>query len=571
MSGTDEKDLPIDIQLNKLLDWLVDRRWVKGNVAARSAAIRDLITKAIMDMPDVPEITELLSGAYINYFHCRRIVELLKVSEADTKNIFGRYSSQRMKDWNEILKQYEQDNLYLGECANMLHHNVNYEVPALKKSIARGQARLVDLDRKESECRSSSKLFADKFQHTCKEMNIEGKNIAQELAALPGALPAVYEEVVTTVSNTVFKAALEYYAEFLNFLLGENGECEGVCPLLNYISTNGNTSVYKWKTGVELPPLPDTPPVPDPASAAATTSDSSNAAATTDGDTIDWGDLDVDSGAGGATPAASVVAGAGDGAAVAQDKAMAVSGGSDASDGFVVVDSNDTIDWGEGGPPDIDWGDDNVAGETIDWGDDTAVVEASGTIDLSQIAIEVTGDGTDAAEAVSTRDTLLAYTETRNRVIDELLELEGFLAQRLDELRGAVDITAINQFQGASAVVQSQSSKTVQGMLDVVSAANKSLSSPRVQQLLTISSSPKYVERLVRSLEQKRDLSRNMLLKIDEIHVQRAAVQQEIAAAKPKLANLIQHSRALQKQVENDISDKYKGRPVNIIGEINTM
>ena len=35
--------------------------------------------------------------ADINYFHCIRIVELLKVSESATKNIFGGYSSKRMK------------------------------------------------------------------------------------------------------------------------------------------------------------------------------------------------------------------------------------------------------------------------------------------------------------------------------------------------------------------------------------------------------------------------------------------------------------------------------------------
>lgn len=33
----------------------------------------------------------------INYFHCLRILELLKVSESGSKNIFGYYSSQRMK------------------------------------------------------------------------------------------------------------------------------------------------------------------------------------------------------------------------------------------------------------------------------------------------------------------------------------------------------------------------------------------------------------------------------------------------------------------------------------------
>ena len=33
----------------------------------------------------------------INFFHCRRIIELLKDTECGEKNIFGQYSSQKMK------------------------------------------------------------------------------------------------------------------------------------------------------------------------------------------------------------------------------------------------------------------------------------------------------------------------------------------------------------------------------------------------------------------------------------------------------------------------------------------
>ena len=40
-------------------------------------------------MPDVEEITRMLAGSYITYYHCKRIVELLKVSEADSKSFFG--------------------------------------------------------------------------------------------------------------------------------------------------------------------------------------------------------------------------------------------------------------------------------------------------------------------------------------------------------------------------------------------------------------------------------------------------------------------------------------------------
>lgn len=58
----------------------------------------------------------------INYFHCNRIIEILKQTEADTKNVFGRYGSQRMKDWQDVVKSYERDNAYLGEAAQVGIH-----------------------------------------------------------------------------------------------------------------------------------------------------------------------------------------------------------------------------------------------------------------------------------------------------------------------------------------------------------------------------------------------------------------------------------------------------------------
>lgn len=71
----------------------------------------------------------------INYFHCKKIIEILKETEVDSKNLFGRYGSQRMKDWQEIVRLYERDNIYLAEAAQMLTRNVNFEVPSFKKQI----------------------------------------------------------------------------------------------------------------------------------------------------------------------------------------------------------------------------------------------------------------------------------------------------------------------------------------------------------------------------------------------------------------------------------------------------
>lgn len=44
------------------------------------------------------EITFKLTFSDINYFHCKKIIELLKKDEeSGKKNVFGQYSSQRMK------------------------------------------------------------------------------------------------------------------------------------------------------------------------------------------------------------------------------------------------------------------------------------------------------------------------------------------------------------------------------------------------------------------------------------------------------------------------------------------
>lgn len=76
----------------------------------------------------------------INYFYCKRIIEILKETEADTKNLFGSYGSQRMKDWLEIEKLYLKDNVYLAEACDLLVQNIKYHIPAVKKQIAKTQS-----------------------------------------------------------------------------------------------------------------------------------------------------------------------------------------------------------------------------------------------------------------------------------------------------------------------------------------------------------------------------------------------------------------------------------------------
>ena len=42
-----------------------------------------------------------------------------------------------MKDWQDVVRSYESHNVFLAEAAQILMRNVAYEVPGIKKAIAR--------------------------------------------------------------------------------------------------------------------------------------------------------------------------------------------------------------------------------------------------------------------------------------------------------------------------------------------------------------------------------------------------------------------------------------------------
>lgn len=495
--------MPIDIQTSKLLDWLVDRRHCNLKWQSLVLTIREKINTAIQDMPESQEIAQLLSGSYIHYFHCLRIVDLLKGTEASTKNIFGRYSSQRMKDWQEIISLYEKDNTYLVELSSLLVRNVNYEIPSLKKQIAKCQQLQHDYSRKEEEGQAGAAEMREQFHHSCKQYGITGDNVRRELLALVKDLPSQLAEI--GVGAQSLGEAIDLYQACVEFVC--DSPTEQVLPMLRYVQKKGNSTVYEWRTGTE-PSVVERPQLEDPPEQVQE-------------DEIDWGDFGVEA----------------------------------------VSDSGNLI---SAETPGIDWGisleseSKDAGADRIDWGDDAVASE-----------ITVLETGTEAPEGVARGSdalTLLEYPETRNQFIDELMELEIFLSQRAVEMSEEADILSVSQFQLAPAILQGQTKEKMLSLVSTLQHLIGQLTSLRMQHLFMILASPRYVDRVTELLQQKLKQSQLLALKKDLMVEKQEEALQEQAALEPKLDLLLEKTRELQKLIEADISKRYNGRPVNLMG-----
>uniref|UniRef100_A0A667IQ31 CDK5 regulatory subunit associated protein 3 n=1 Tax=Lynx canadensis TaxID=61383 RepID=A0A667IQ31_LYNCA len=449
------------------------------------------------------EIAQLLSGSYIHYFHCLRIVDLLKGTEASTKNIFGRYSSQRMKDWQEIVALYEKDNIYLVELSSLLVRNVNYEIPSLKKQIAKCQQLQQEYSRKEEEGQAGATEMREQFYHSCKQYGITGDNVRRELLALVKDLPSQLAEIGAGAQS--LGEAIDLYQACVGFVC--ESPTEQVLPMLRFVQRRGNTTVYEWRTGTE-PSVVERPHLEEPPEPV-------------EEDAIDWGDFGVE------------VASEGTDSGISAQAAE--------------------IDWGISLESDSK----ETGGDGIDWGDDAA------------LQITVLEAGTQAPEGVAKGPdalTLLEYPETRNQFIDELMELEIFLTQRAVEMSEEADILSVSQFQLAPAILQGQTKAKMVTMVSALQDLIGRLTSLRMQHLFMILASPRYVDRVTEFLQQKLKQSQLLALKKELMVQKQQEALQEQAALEPKLDLLLEKTKELQKLIEADISKRYSGRPVNLMG-----
>ncbi|EFP00734.1 hypothetical protein CRE_21118 [Caenorhabditis remanei] len=480
-------DLPIDIHSSKLLDWLVSRRHCNKDWQKSVLAIREKIKHAILDMPESQKIVELLQGAYINYFHCCQIIEILRDTEKDTKNFLGFYSSQRMKDWQEIEGMYKKDNVYLAEAAQTLQRLAQYEIPGLKKQISKNDQAVTDAIKKFSDYGKQAEDSKKQFEKEVQKMGIKGHSLRAELLELAADLPVFFEKIAKEIQT--FSPARDYFKAFRNYMHQNSApESSLILPILTLISERGvDVTTYEWKYHQK----PDRVEKPN-------------------FDLLLKGDKTEDS---------------------------------------------DEIDFGD----DIDFGD----GAEIDFGADSTEIAIDVVADDSGAVGEKVASGQDALN-------LLENSESQKVLKQELLELLAFLSMRLeDETRETGADILIRGAEKRPDDVAKVSGKDLKKWIDGIQEVLKEFENPQKIHLFKIRGCPQYVEQVVEELEKKRDMEhrykRLQTLMTENQETARVAVSK----ANDELKTIVESTRLLQKQVESEISKKYNGRRVNLMGGIN--
>lgn len=500
-----EADIPIDIAVRKLLDWLVSRRICSRSWHEGVTAIREKVGEAIGDMPEHQGIKELLTGSNINYFHCLKIVDFLKDTEKDSKNFFGSYGSQRMKDWQQIVKMYQGDNIYLAEAASVLTQNVVYEGPGIKKGVAKCDQIEQDCDKKEENIKKRVIELEEEFKKECRELGISGEgSIRKEIIGLAKGLPETYQEIAEEAKG--LNEAFIMYDKFVKSMLDE-GVADEVLGNLKFLIEHGDATTYEWKYREKPISVEETALVFE-----------DEEGEEDGGGEIDFGEGDIDFGG---------------------DEEIDFGGGEEIDFG----DSGAEIDFGDG---EIDFGDN---GE-IDYGDD---------VDMSAIVVEEGGMAGGVAKDEEAL-TILDNRRTRSNIIDELEELVGFLTQRLVETTSSGA-----KFNLVSGGVD-HDPETLQNMIKKVELLSSRLGEVKMQQLQLIRSSPAVVDRLVDRLKGKLKMAEKVKMGKMEIEKRRGQVGKDRAEGIKQLAIILEKTKELQKDLEADISERYQGRRVNIMG-----
>eukprot|EP00013_Stygamoeba_regulata_P018808 CAMPEP_0177654040 /NCGR_PEP_ID=MMETSP0447-20121125/14083_1 /TAXON_ID=0 /ORGANISM="Stygamoeba regulata, Strain BSH-02190019" /LENGTH=624 /DNA_ID=CAMNT_0019157589 /DNA_START=135 /DNA_END=2009 /DNA_ORIENTATION=+ len=610
--GRDPRTIPIDIEENKLLDWLVDRKRVDNNWREQLVEVEALRRTALEHLPenvrDRVDSTVQRSDE-LDYFTCAEIAELVREANAEesAKNFLGNFTGPCMSKWQALLQAFRKRNAHLGDAASKIRRLVQYEIPHIRRTMKRNEKRLEELERKAADAQKQSITLEREFRKRCQKLGVKGEQLAVELSEkASSSLPLLFDQVIAQCRENNLVEIVEFYREFVNFQHAtiapaknsDQGECSATseqplidfCPIIQFLHAHGNLLVNQleeWKESPEtfqvnsvLPEQEDDSTVisfedlgitigeEEIAHSGSTTSSLPTMSDSTTSSLPTVSDSAL------AEQEASAVAGR----TAEQSTSMQIDWGDISAEQLVSLDEmQGDLDVLLTEQPQAPSSAAAAAADpmlvAIDWGE---------VSDEQLFEIEVVTGADESAQfgnislssAGQTRllESVLLCVDTRQQFLDDLSELAAFLRQRIDELTDTRYGMSLNSFSRASATVRSQTPEKLTDWLNQVDSVLELFNAgSELSEMLDIYASPKFVARLAYSLESLMERSQNALNSIQTIELRQTELVTANKLLYPKIQFYTKLVRKLQTHLESELSKLYDGRPVHLNGELNRL
>ncbi|KAG7961749.1 hypothetical protein I3843_09G032200 [Carya illinoinensis] len=500
----DIRNLPIDITFSRLGEWLVDRKRIPADWRKRLAAIRARISKEFSGLPkDIDPYIQTLDAEGIGYLESKKLYDILLKSTPESRNIFGRLSGAA-GSWEAIVRSFEKDHIYLGEAAQIMVQNVNYEIPYQKKQVQKIH-RILEAINSDSTSQAMEYYYSfvrDAHTEKDKSLSIVLPNLRDIREHPPSLHVYVGSEFVTSVdtqsSSDLVRGNVDVAADNID-----------------------------WDISV-------------------------------DSSQIDWdiGTMEeTDDNGNGLGPYEIITA-------------SDISQNSSPNEG---VESDQTLLDKEGGlHPEI-----TVSEISWDVSVETPQVDVIDDVSLPNVGLDnETSVSTFSSQTPQMKEerSKLLETEYRNKILDDLYEIKAFLNQRLAELKNEETLSFQHQVQAvAPYVLQQYSPDAIEAMLLDLSSAISLLTNRKTRDLIMILNSKRFLDRLVTTLEEKKHREVKLKEGLIDLATKRMELHNSLASSWPKQEAALSKTRELKKLCEGALSSMFEGRPVNIIGEINTL